>query len=87
MFDRFKNVVKGMVNQGAKKLETPEILAQEAQDALESNVKKLKDALTDSVAQEKLLEDQVRKLTEEATTWEKRATQALKNEDEKMAKD
>ena len=56
MFERFKNVISGMLNKGVSKMETPELLAEEAQEELESNVKKLKEALTDSIAQEKLLE-------------------------------
>ena len=52
MFDRFKNVMKGMLNQGVSKLETPAILAEQAQMELESGLKKVKEAVTVAVTNE-----------------------------------
>jgi len=86
MFDRLKNVVNGMLNKTMNKMETPEVLAQEAQDELESHVKKLKEALTESMAQEKLLEQQMRKNAEELKVWEGRAGTAVDQGNDELAK-
>jgi phage shock protein A len=87
MFERLKNVINGMLNKTVSKMETPEILAQEAQDELESHVKKLEEALTDSIAQEKLLEQRMRKNADEVKAWEERAGKAVEQGNDELAKE
>ena len=50
-----------MLNQGVSKLETPAILAEQAQMELESGLKKVKEAVTVAVTNEKMLENQLQK--------------------------
>ncbi|HEY9775300.1 MAG TPA: PspA/IM30 family protein [Planktothrix sp.] len=86
MFDRLKNIIKGAVNKGLDSAETPELLAEQAQEQIEGDVKKLRSALTDSLAAEKLIEAQMKKKAEEVKTFEQRAATALKQDNEDLAK-
>ena len=61
MFDRFNNLIKGMIDKGLSKAETPELLAEQAQLSLETDVKDLKKALLESVTNEKMIEQQLEK--------------------------
>lgn len=86
MFDRFKNVMKGMVEKGISKAETPEILAEKIQIELESDQKKLREAVTSGLTNEKLLEQQLKKHQEELAKYEKNATIAVEKGDDALAK-
>lgn len=61
MFERLKNIINAMFNKSMSQLETPEVLAEQAQGELESGVKKLREAMTGSLANEKMLEKQLQK--------------------------
>lgn len=87
MFDRLKNIVKAMLDKGASKLETPEVLAEEAQSQLEKHVKELKEAWTGSVTSEKMVEQQLKKNDDELATWENRAAAAVAKGDDETAKE
>ena len=86
MFDRFKNVMKGMLNQGVSKLETPAILAEQAQMELESGLKKVKEAVTVAVTNEKMLETQLQKNKDDLALWEKRAMMAVEQNNDDLAR-
>jgi phage shock protein A len=86
MFSRLKSLISAMFNRGMSKLETPEILAEQAQDQLESNLKKIKESLTTSVANEKYLEQQIRKNTAEVEQWQQRATVAVQQNNDELAR-
>jgi phage shock protein A len=86
MFDRLKNIMNAMFNKSMSSLETPEVLAEQAQNELETGVKKLREALTASLTNEKMLEKQIQKATEEITTWEKRAAVAVGAGNDDVAK-
>lgn len=86
MFDRFKNVMKGMLEMGISKAETPEILAEKVQIELEDDQKKLREAVTSGVTNEKLLEQQVKKQQEELTKYMKHAAIAVEKGDDALAK-
>lgn len=86
MFDRFKNVMKGMLNQGVSKLETPAILAEQAQMELESGLKKVKEAVTVAVTNEKMLETQLQKNKDDLALWEKRAIMAVEQNNDDLAR-
>jgi phage shock protein A len=70
MFDRIKNLMGAMVNNGVNKLETPELLLEQAEMELQKNLKDLKEALTESIAGEKMTEIQLQKKAQELTDWE-----------------
>lgn len=86
MLDRLMNIIKSMFNKGMAKMETPEILAEQAEAELESNLKKIAESLTASIANEKLLEQKIKKNTEELATWEKRAMQAVQQNNDDIAR-
>jgi phage shock protein A len=86
MLDRFKKLVSGMMNSGISKLETPEILAEQAENELTSSLKKTKQAITEGLTNEKLLEQQMTKNKEQLTEWERRAAKAVEQENDELAK-
>ncbi len=86
MFGRIVNVIKGILNQGISKVETPEILAEQAQMELETTQKQLKEALISALTAEKSMETKIKKDTEEAATWQKRAELAITKGDDQLAK-
>lgn len=86
MFGRLMNVIKGMLNKGISKVETPEILAEQAQMELEGSVKQLKSALVSAMTAEKALEQKIQKDTEQAGLWQKRAELAVSKGDDELAK-
>ena len=74
MFERLMNLFKSSANKAVSKLETPEILAEQAQSDLEKNLKSLTEAVTAAIGNQKAIEQQLAKNQEELTTWEKRAS-------------
>lgn len=86
MFERLKNLFNALFNKGMAKLETPEVLAEQAQNELETSVKKIKEAVTNSLTTEKMLAGQIQKNMEELATWEKRATVAVGAGNDDVAK-
>src|SRR5579883_195780 len=87
MFSRIINVIKGMLNKGISKVETPEVLAEQAQMELESSVKQLKEALISQITAEKALEQKIKKDSEEVGVWQKRAELAVSKGDDALAKE
>ncbi|MBS1998082.1 MAG: PspA/IM30 family protein [Cyanobacteria bacterium SZAS LIN-2] len=86
MFERLLSIFRGTANKAVSKLETPEILAEQAQMQLESNFKSLTEAVTTAITTQKQLEQQVKKNEEEIATWEKRAGVAVQNNNDEIAK-
>ncbi len=86
MLNRLMNVIKAMLNKGMQQMETPEVLAEEAQDQLEKQVKELLQAVTQAIANEKMLEQQIKKNNEDLASWEKRATLAVQQNNDDIAK-
>ncbi len=86
MFNRFAGIVKSMFNKGMKKLETPEVLAEQAQMELETNAKKIKEALISGITTEKSLDRQLKENAQKALEWQKRAAMALQQGNDDLAK-
>ncbi len=86
MFDRLISILKSIFNKNMAKLETPEVLAEQAEMELESNVKKITEALTQGIANEKLLEGKVKKAKEDLALWEKRALAAVQQNNDDLAR-
>lgn len=86
MFERLMSLLKGMFNKGMSKMETPEVLAEQAEMELEGNHKKIKEALTSGLANEKMLEQKIEKLKQDLGTWEKRAVTAVQQGNDDLAK-
>ncbi len=86
MFERLMSIFKSMFNKGMAKMETPEVLAEQAEMELESNFKKISESLTTSMANEKMLDKKVQKAQEELALWEKRAMQAVQQNNDEIAR-
>jgi len=86
MFKRLMSVMKAWFNKGMDQLETPEVLAEQAEGELEASLKKIKNSLTDSLTREKMLDQQIKKNAEELDTWVKRATVAVQNNNDEVAR-
>lgn len=86
MFDRLMNIFKAMFNAGVSKMETPEILAEQAQMELEGSVKKIQEGLTASLTNEKMLDAQLKKSADEKANWERRAALAVQQNNDDVAK-
>lgn len=86
MFERLMSIFKSMFNKGMAKMETPEVLAEQAEMELESNFKKISESLTAGMANEKMLEAKVKKANEDLALWEKRAMTAVQQDNDEMAR-
>jgi phage shock protein A len=86
MFDRMKNLVSGILNNGINKLETPEILAEQAENELTTSLKKIKEAIVNGLQNQKLLEGQIQKNKDQLAEWDRRAAAAVQKEDDDLAK-
>jgi phage shock protein A len=86
MFDRLFKIIQAFFDKGISKMETPEILAEQAQEQLESTVKKVRETVISAVANEKMLEGKIKKNAEELSLWERRAAAAVQQNDDELAK-
>ncbi len=86
MFDRLKKLIGGAANKQLEKLETPEVLAEQALQELQQNLKQLKEGFVESITQEKLLEKQIKTNAEQLSTWEKRAMVAVQANNDEIAR-
>jgi len=86
MFDRFNNLMKGMLNKGMNKLETPEVLAEEAEKQLNDSLKQVKEALMQSMTREKLVEKQANDCAAQIEQWQKRAMVAAQQNNDEIAR-
>jgi phage shock protein A len=86
MFGRMLNLLKAKVNKGLSGLETPEVLAEEAMSQLEDNLKSVKDGIVSSLANEKTVEQELKKDRENLASWEKRAALAVQQNNDDVAR-
>jgi phage shock protein A len=86
MLDRLLNILKGTANKGLSKMETPEILAEQADLEYQTNLKKLMEAIVAGVTREKSLEQKLNKAKEELATWEKRAVMSVQQNNDDIAR-
>jgi phage shock protein A len=86
MLDRLKKLLGASINKGLDKLETPEILAERAQEELEAALKELTNCVAESLTKEKMLEKQQKTNTEQIDTWQKRAAVAVQAKNDDVAK-
>lgn len=80
------SIIKSMFNKSMSKLETPEVLAEQAEMELESDFKKITESLTQSIMTEKMLDKQIEQSTKELSTWEKRALVAVQQNNDDLAR-
>lgn len=87
MFDRLIAVFKGLFNKGMKELETPEVLAEQAQMELESSHKKIKEAVITAITAEKSLEKQIEANSKKVEEWVRRAQISVQQKNDELAKE
>src|SRR5262245_52194362 len=87
MFDRLIAVFKGMFNKGMKQLETPEVLAEQAQMELENSHKKIKEAVITAITAEKSLEKQIEANIKKVEEWQRRAQISVQQKNDELAKE
>lgn len=87
MFDRLIAVFKGLFNKGMKELETPEVLAEQAQMELESSHKKIKEAVITAITAEKALEKQIEANSKKIEEWVRRAQISVQQKNDELAKE
>jgi len=80
------NLVKGSANKGMKKLETPELMAEEAQMELEKAAKDLKEATIDARTNEKMLEKKVEAASKKIEESKARAALAVQQKNDDIAR-
>jgi phage shock protein A len=80
------NLLKGSANKGLSKLETPEILAEQAELQFQSTLKHLMEAIVTGTTNEKSLEGKIAKTKEELASWEKRAALAVQQNADELAR-
>mgnify|MGYP001201787356 FL=1 len=86
MFKRFMNLVKGTANKGMKKLETPELMAEEAEMELEKTVKQLKEAVIEARTNEKMLAKKRETADKKIEEWKQRAGLAVQQKNDDIAR-
>lgn len=86
MLERILNLIKGSANKGLSKLETPEILAEQAELQFQSTLKHLLEAIVTGTTNEKALESKITKTKEELASWEKRAALAVQQNADELAR-
>lgn len=86
MFKRFMNLVKGSANKGIKKLETPELLAEEAEMELQKTIKQLKEATIEAKTNEKMLQKKREASEKKVKEWQARAQLAVQQKNDDIAR-
>ncbi len=86
IIERIMAIFRGSANKALSKLETPEILAEQAQAELEKSVKDLTNAVTAALTTQKQLEASIAKDEAELANWEKRAAMAVQANNDDIAK-
>jgi phage shock protein A len=87
LFDRLGRLVRANVNDAVSKAEDPaKILEQSVMD-MQDNFVKMKEAVAQSIANQRRIEQQYKNNQKEADTWQQRAQLALQKGDENLARE
>jgi phage shock protein A len=87
ILDRISTVVKANVNDLISKAENPEKVLDQAILDMESDAKKAKAQMVDSLAVQKQVEIKLKRLREDSAGWEKKAAAALQASNEALARE
>lgn len=86
MFKRIVNLVKGTADKSIKKLETPELMAEEAEMELEKTVKQIKEATIEAKTNEKMLQRKCEANAKDIQQWKQRAALAVQQKNDDVAR-
>jgi phage shock protein A len=86
VLSRINDIVRSNLNELVSKAENPEKLLNQAILDMEKHLRKARKQVVDTIAAEKTMEKKRLSVLESAQRWERRATMALQNNEEDLAK-
>lgn len=86
MFQRFASLVKALLNSIMGKMEDPEMMLEQTYQELQSNLIQVRQAVAQAIATEKQLEQQLQKNKDQAATWHNRASMAVQQNNDDLAR-
>lgn len=86
MFSRLFTLVKAWFNGLMGKMEDPEMMLEQTYQDLQSNLIQVRQAVAQAIATEKQLEQQLQKNKDQAATWQNRASMAVQQNNDDLAR-
>ena len=86
MFNRFASLVKAFFNSLLGKMEDPEMMLEQTYQELQANLIQVRQAVAQAIATEKQLEQQLQKNKDQSATWHNRATMAVQQGNDDLAR-
>lgn len=86
MFQRMASLVKAFLNSLMGKMEDPEMMLEQTYQELQSNLIQVRQAVAQAIATEKQLEQQLQKNKDQAATWHNRASMAVQQGNDDLAR-
>lgn len=86
MFQRLASLFKAFMNSLMGKMEDPEMMLEQTYQDLQANLIQVRQAVAQAIATEKQLEQQLQKNKDQAATWHNRATMAVQQSNDELAR-
>jgi phage shock protein A len=86
MFNRLTSLLKAFFNSLMGKMEDPEMMLEQTYQDLQNNLIQVRQAVAQAIATEKQLENQLTKNKDQAATWHNRATMAVQQGNDDLAR-
>ncbi len=86
MFNRLVMVIKAWINALLGKVEDPSVMLEQTYQDLQTNLIQLRQAVAQTIATEKQLEQQLKKNQEQSLTWQNRAALAVEQNNDDLAR-
>lgn len=86
MFSRIASLFKALVNSLLGKMEDPEMMLEQTYQELQGNLIQVRQAVAQALATEKQLEQQLQKNKDQAATWHNRASMAVQQGNDELAR-
>ncbi len=86
MFTRLASLIKAFFNSLMGKMEDPEMMLEQTYQDLQNNLIQVRQAVAQAISTEKQLENQLQKNKDQAATWHNRATMAVQQGNDDLAR-
>lgn len=86
MFGRFMSLIKAFAGRLMGKFEDPEMMLEQTYQEAQSNLIQVRQAVAQAIATEKQLEQQLQKNKDQAATWQNRASMAVQQSNDDLAR-
>lgn len=86
MFTRLASLIKAFFNSLMGKMEDPEMMLEQTYQDLQNNLIQVRQAVAQAIATEKQLEQQLQKNKDQSATWHNRATLAVQQGNDDLAR-